>query len=365
MYKKLFKAISITLVISTLLNFLPIAFLKTVSDLKRIIKVNEIYTYNSYENYFDNINIESDSNYVYQIEVTKKIDKNLLSEVQFTNTVEINDDIIETIDDEQLSVETEVVYNPMSESMNMDLTIADSEGNAATIDVVAKPHINEDGSVSGKVYIDGEKYEIEEILEIAENDEIDENSLSLLVICGIVGAIIGATIGGIGAYNLAKAQKKSTGGTVVYVVGGIIIGGVIGSLLGIKAGQLGSVIFAKMATLGTKLTIKNGYNSFYLLKKAIGSSVAGQQFHHLVSQGYGNVERFGNQIIHNTQNIVQISDKLHKAITSVYNAKEGMKYGGETFGQFMSKQNLEEQYRVAIETMNRLASELGEVVKYF
>ena len=365
MYKKIFKTIAITLVISTLLNFLPIGFLKIINEVNRIIKVNEMSIYDSYANYFDNIDIESDSNYVYRVKANKKIDKSLLSELQLTNTTEVNDGIIETDNGEQLNIETDMVYNPMSESMNMDLTVSDTEGNYEIIDVVAKPHINEDGSVSGKVYIDGEKYEIKNILEMAENDEIDENSLSFIAICGIVALVIGATIGGIGAYNLAKAQKKTTGGTVVYVVGGIIIGGIIGGLVGIKAGQLGSVIFAKMAALGTKISVSNGYNSFYLLKKAIGGSVVGKQFHHLVSQGYGNIERFGNQIIHNSQNIAQISDKLHRAITAIYNSKEGLKYGGLTFGQYMSKQSLEEQYRVAIETLNRLASEMQEVVKYF
>lgn len=365
MNKKLFKAVSITLVISTLLNFFPIGLLKTINQIERIIKVEKISNYDAYANYFDSINIEENENYIYSISTNKKINADLLSGIQLTNSVDINNDIIEIESSEQLDINTEVIYNPMKESMEIDLNIEDYEGNYESVEVEAKPHINENGSVSGIVYINGEKYDIKALLELAENDEIDENSLSISVICIIVGALIGATIGGIGAYNLAKVQKKSVKGTIVYVVGGITIGGTVGALIGIKAGQLGSVALAKVAAAGNQVTTETGFRSFYLLKKYIGQSVVGQQFHHLVSQGYGNIDRFGNEMIHNTKNIAQISDKLHRAVTGFYNSKDILNYGNQTIGQYMSKQSWQEQYRFAVDTLNRLAAELGETVRYF
>ena len=365
MNKKLFKAVSITLVISTLLNFLPIGLLKTINQIERIIKVEKISNYDAYANYFDNISIKENENYIYRVNTNKKIDRDLLSGIQLTNSIETNNDIIEIESDEQLDVDTDVIYNPMKESMEIDLTISDYEGNYESIDVDANPHINENGSVSGIVYTNGEKYDIKTLLELAENDEIDENSLSVTVICIIVGALIGATIGGIGAYNLAKVQKKSVKGTIVYVVGGITIGGAVGALIGVQVGQLGSVALAKVAAAGNQVTTETGFRSFYLLKKYISQSVVGQQFHHLVSQGYGNVERFGNEMIHNTKNIAQISDKLHRAVTAYYNSKHSGAYDNLTFRQYMSKKNWQEQYRVAVEILNKLASELGESARYF
>lgn len=124
------------------------------------------------------------------------------------------------------------------------------------------------------------------------------------------------------------------------------------------------MVLAKLGKIGKNITEATGFTSFYYVKKALGDKKAGFQYHHLVQQGWGNIEKFGVKKIHNTKNVVQISDELHAKITSHYAKKYKGKYDNETFAKYMSKKSYEEQYKTATEILHRYAEELSEKVVY-
>lgn len=49
-----------------------------------------------------------------------------------------------------------------------------------------------------------------------------------------------------------------------------------------------------------------GYSAFSAFKRAQGPAGAGQAWHHIVEQTPGNVERFGRQAIHSSNNLVRL-----------------------------------------------------------
>ncbi len=50
------------------------------------------------------------------------------------------------------------------------------------------------------------------------------------------------------------------------------------------------------------------WGSFGGLKSALGSAGQGKQWHHIVEQTPGNVERFRPHALHNTENVIPLED---------------------------------------------------------
>ena len=119
-------------------------------------------------------------------------------------------------------------------------------------------------------------------------------AISLTMLCLIIGAAIGATVGGIAAYNIAKDQGAEGwelfGWTMAGIVGGCIVGGALGAGAGAlvtkATGILGFLIVKGNVFVVTK-TMVIGHNGY----AALGSSL-----------GYG---------------YYQISDDLYNSMTSV------------------------------------------------
>jgi len=62
------------------------------------------------------------------------------------------------------------------------------------------------------------------------------------------------------------------------------------------------------------------WGSFSGLKSALGSAGPGKQWHHIVEQTPGNVERFGAQALHNTENVIPLEQTLHTRISALYSS---------------------------------------------
>lgn len=94
-----------------------------------------------------------------------------------------------------------------------------------------------------------------------------------------------------------------------------------------------------------------GHPTFDHFKLANGVT-PGYDWHHIVEQHAGNVERFGAESIHHEQNLIQVPPHLHQQITDFYNSKT---VGGMTVRDAVSKMSYEEQYAFGRDVVRRIA----------
>jgi hypothetical protein len=66
------------------------------------------------------------------------------------------------------------------------------------------------------------------------------------------------------------------------------------------------------------------------LRKALGSAGPGRQWHHVVEQTPGNVQRFGPHSLHNTQNVIPLDTPLHERVSAFYSSKRFFITNSET-----------------------------------
>lgn len=85
------------------------------------------------------------------------------------------------------------------------------------------------------------------------------------------------------------------------------------------------------------------WGSFSGLKSALGSAGPGKNWHHIVEQTPGNVERFGPHVLHNTENVIAIDEGIHRQISAYYSSKDPLLSGGQTVRQWLSGQPFQTQ----------------------
>ncbi|MCY1023760.1 hypothetical protein [Pyxidicoccus sp. MSG2] len=85
------------------------------------------------------------------------------------------------------------------------------------------------------------------------------------------------------------------------------------------------------------------WGSFSGLKSALGSAGQGKQWHHIVEQTPGNVERFGPHALHNTENVIAIDEGIHRQISAYYSSKDPLLSGGQTVRQWLNGQSFQAQ----------------------
>ncbi|QSQ22961.1 hypothetical protein JY651_49065 [Pyxidicoccus parkwayensis] len=87
------------------------------------------------------------------------------------------------------------------------------------------------------------------------------------------------------------------------------------------------------------------WRSFSGFKKALGKAGPGKQWHHIVEQTPGNVQRFGPEALHNTRNVVPLDEALHTRVSAFYSSiSEGITRSSRlTVRQWLSTQSYEAQ----------------------
>jgi hypothetical protein len=100
------------------------------------------------------------------------------------------------------------------------------------------------------------------------------------------------------------------------------------------------------------------WGSFSGFKKAMGSAGLGKEWHHIVEQTPGNVNRFGAQAVHNTDNIVPLDKGIHPRLSSLYSSIQRDITGSSalTVRQWLSTQSYEAQREfglIAIEKVTK------------
>ncbi|RYZ16500.1 MAG: hypothetical protein EOO70_04290 [Myxococcaceae bacterium] len=92
-------------------------------------------------------------------------------------------------------------------------------------------------------------------------------------------------------------------------------------------------------------TGSRAWGSFSGFKKAMGPAGTGKEWHHIVEQTPGNVNRFGAQAVHNTENIVPLDKSLHLRLSGLYSSIRRVitASGNLTVRQWLSTQPFEAQ----------------------
>lgn len=113
--------------------------------------------------------------------------------------------------------------------------------------------------------------------------------------------------------------------------------------------KLGGMMLAKEVAVETaEVATKEvgvGYKSFSAFKRAQGTAGDGNAWHHIVEQTPGNLEKFGSEAIHNTDNLVKLPHgpgTIHNQISGYYSSKLPFTEG-KTVRQWLSTQSFEEQ----------------------
>ncbi len=85
------------------------------------------------------------------------------------------------------------------------------------------------------------------------------------------------------------------------------------------------------------------WGSFSGFKNALGPAGEGKQWHHIVEQTEGNIQRFGPRALHNTENVIPLDEGVHRQISAYYSSKDPRFTGGQTVRQWLSGQSFQAQ----------------------
>jgi len=102
-----------------------------------------------------------------------------------------------------------------------------------------------------------------------------------------------------------------------------------------------------------------GYKSFAAFKKANGPAGPQQAWHHIVEQTPGNIEKFGPEAIHNTNNLIKLphgKGTVHQRISDHYSSKASFTKG-MTVRKWLSPQSFNKQYNFGIKTLKRFQND--------
>lgn len=179
--------------------------------------------------------------------------------------------------------------------------------------------------------------------------EIAVTSSMLLLLLGIT----------MGAYMLSQvdvdlswidfstpSSSKSSATNDETVASGIVIAGIAGA-----GGIDGQEDVEFNSRLNSKTYSNKGYNSFYQVKKAIGSPGQGREWHHIVEQSQIKKSGFDVQMIQNSKNLISIDKGIHRKISDYYNSIDIRLKSGIKVRDWLAGQSYEAQYEFGIKVL--------------
>ncbi len=136
--------------------------------------------------------------------------------------------------------------------------------------------------------------------------------------------------------SLANVGQVSS----VAVVGGTIVISLPATAVAMAAQEMGAG-----AAVGAGSAVFRSWGSFSGLKNALGAAGQGKEWHHVVEQTPGNVERFGPHALHNTHNVIPLETAIHRELSRFYSSIRTEITGSRTLTvrQWLSTQSYEAQ----------------------
>jgi hypothetical protein len=88
----------------------------------------------------------------------------------------------------------------------------------------------------------------------------------------------------------------------------------------------------------------------------MGSAGKGKEWHHIVEQTPGNVNRFGGEALHNTENVIALDKTLHTDMSRLYSSIYWRITGSHTLTvrQWLSTQSYEAQRAFGLLALNNV-----------
>ncbi|RKI45914.1 hypothetical protein D7Y27_09360 [Corallococcus sp. AB004] len=181
-----------------------------------------------------------------------------------------------------------------------------------------------------------------------------------------------------GAASLASRLSRMPGYPEASVVGATRVGIELAHVGQVSAVAIaGDTIVVSLPATVVAMVARNGagansnpggprsWRSFSGLKRALGSAEDGKQWHHIVEQTPGNVDRFGSEAIHNTENVIQLEQGLHKRLSGFYSSIQQEITGSRilTVRQWLSTQSLEAQRDFGLQAIDKVQKRIWGVWK--
>lgn len=116
-----------------------------------------------------------------------------------------------------------------------------------------------------------------------------------------------------------------------------------------------AVAMTAQAADGTGGAAKAGFRAFKSMrdfKNAMGSAGEGKNWHHIVEETPGNVERFGPEALHNTENVIAVDANTHVKISAYYSSKQRFT-GGLVVREWLRTQSYEGQREFGLKTLRQ------------
>ncbi|MBN8468053.1 hypothetical protein JYJ95_16145 [Corallococcus exiguus] len=181
-----------------------------------------------------------------------------------------------------------------------------------------------------------------------------------------------------GAASLASRLSRMPGYPEAAVVGATQVGIELAHVGQVSAVAIaGDTIVVSLPATAVAMVARSGagansnpggprsWGSFSGLKRALGPAGDGKQWHHIVEQTPGNVNRFGPEAIHNTENVIQLEQGLHKRLSGFYSSIQQEITGSRilTVRQWLSTQSLEAQRDFGLQAIEKIQKRIWGVWK--
>lgn len=152
-------------------------------------------------------------------------------------------------------------------------------------------------------------------------------AVTVVVSHGLTGgaSFLAARLPGLPGFSEAAAAGAAQIGVNLANVGQVSAVRVVGSNLIISLPSTAVAMTVQNMSAGGS-TIdgarsgSRAWGSFSGLKRALGPAREGNQWHHVVEQTPGNVGRFGPEALHNTENVIQLEQGLHRRLSGFYSS---------------------------------------------
>lgn len=101
------------------------------------------------------------------------------------------------------------------------------------------------------------------------------------------------------------------------------------------------------------------WGSYSGFRSAMGSAGPDKEWHHVVEQTPGNVERFGPHALHNTKNILPLNKELHQRLSAFYSSIRRDVTGSPwTVRQWLSTQSYEAQREFGLQAIQNISKRI-------
>lgn len=181
-------------------------------------------------------------------------------------------------------------------------------------------------------------------------------AVTVVVSQGMVGgaALLASRLPMLPSFSEAAAMGASQFGLNLANVGQVSAVAVVGGAIVISLPATAVVMAAQ--DVGGGGGGFRAWGSFNGLKSALGPAGEGKEWHHIVEQTSGNVERFGPHALHNTQNVIPLEKELHAQISAFYSRKRFFITNSEnlTVREWLSTQSFEAQREFGLLAMENI-----------